>query len=121
MGRTVLLALLTYAVIPSVQAATPSEEAEEAVQQAAYVEAIRAQVLAQWVKPYTVHRGQLCPVMIHQAPGGHVIQFKVEAPCEFEAEGMNSLERAVLASSPLPYYGFEQVFSPRIRLRFLAE
>jgi len=116
-----LIALLTYAVIPTAHAEMPTAEEEDTMQRAAYVEAIQAQVLAQWVKPYMVRQGLRCPVLIHQAPGGHVIQLRVEAACEFGEEGKNSLERAVLDSSPLPYYGFERVFSPQIRLRFVAE
>ena len=58
---------------------------------------------------------------IRQLPGGEVVDVTSAPSCPFDALGRQSVERAVLKASPLPYAGFESVFDRNLTLNFVAE
>jgi colicin import membrane protein len=45
----------------------------------------------------------------------------VSPSCPYDALGKRSVEAAVLKAQPLPYAGFESVFSRELKLNFQAE
>lgn len=57
-----------------------------------------------------------CTLKIVQIPGGDVISVRVAEPCAADRVVRYSLERAVMEASPLPYVGYESVFSRTIEL-----
>ena len=83
--------------------------------------AIQAAVSAQWTRPDSVPLGTRCRVVITQLPGGQVIDAKVQPGCAMDQAGRDSLERAVLKAQPLPYRGFESVFSRQLNFNFTAQ
>lgn len=89
--------------------------------EAKYAEAIRQAILRQWVRPETVPLGQACRISIRQLPGGEVVDVTVSPSCPYDALGRQSVERAVLKASPLPYAGFDTVFRRNLTLNFVAE
>jgi hypothetical protein len=73
-----------------------------------------------WIRPASVPRDVPCPVRVIQAPGGEVVSVEAMPGCPYDAQGRDSVERAVIKASPLPYRGFEDQFSPRLLLNFRA-
>ena len=51
-------------------------------------------------------------------PGGEVIDVEVSPACPYDEQGRRSVEAAVLKAQPLPYAGFESVFSRDLSIRF---
>jgi colicin import membrane protein len=88
---------------------------------AAYQQALQQAILSNWTRPDSVPLGQRCKIVIRQIPGGQVIEAEVDPSCPFDEPGRRSVERAVLLAQPLPYKGFERVFSRTITLNFRAE
>ncbi|KAF1713457.1 protein TolA [Pseudoxanthomonas sangjuensis] len=88
---------------------------------AQYVAAIQAAVSQQWTRPDSVPLGTKCRVIIKQLPGGEVIDAQVQPGCAMDQAGRDSLERAVLKAQPLPYRGFEPVFSRQLNFNFVAQ
>jgi len=88
---------------------------------ARYASALQAAILAKWTRPDTVPLGATCRLSIHQLPGGQVMGVEVSSPCAYDEQGRRSIEAAVLKAQPLPYAGFEEVFSRNVTLNFRAE
>jgi len=88
---------------------------------AEYAEAIRKKVVDQWVRPGSVPLRTPCRVHLRQLPGGMIVAAEVDPTCPFDPEGRRSVERAVLNASPLPYHGYESVFTYRITFTFVAK
>ncbi len=59
--------------------------------------------------------------MIRQIPGGEVIDAQVDPSCPYDEQGRRSVEAAVLKAQPLPYRGFESVFTRTLTINFRAE
>lgn len=89
--------------------------------QAKYAEAIQQAIVRQWIRPESVQIGQRCRISIRQLPGGEVVDVSISSSCPFDELGRQSVERAVLKASPLPYAGFEDVFNRNLTLNFVAE
>lgn len=87
---------------------------------ARYIAAINAAIVQNWTRPETVPLGQRCTIVIRQIPGGNVIAANVDPSCPYDELGRRSIEAAVLKAQPLPYQGFETVFSRTLILRFQA-
>lgn len=87
---------------------------------AVYRLAIENAVKNAWRRPETVQIGQACLVEITQIRGGQVISVRIASGCSYDVRGRESLERAVMAASPLPYEGFEGVFERKVPLNFRA-
>jgi colicin import membrane protein len=58
-----------------------------------------------------------CKVRFQQRPGGEVYNDVEFIDCPYDAQGRESVERA-LRKTPMPYSGFETVFEPRVVLTF---
>ncbi|MFN7184035.1 MAG: cell envelope integrity protein TolA [Thermomonas haemolytica] len=89
--------------------------------QARYAAALQQAIARQWTRPDSVPLGQRCRLTIHQIPGGEVTSVDISPGCPYDALGRRSVETAVLKASPLPYAGFESVFSRILELNFVAE
>ena len=85
-----------------------------------YVRALHEAIEAEWIRPESVPLEAACPVKIRQLPGGTVVSVEVMPECGYDANGKDSVERAVVKASPLPYRGFESVFNRNLLVRFRA-
>lgn len=99
----------------------PGNQGEDETLLAQYVAALQKAISAQWIRPESVQIGQRCRLSIHQLPGGDVVSVKIGNPCPLDELGRQSVERAVLKASPLPYAGFEDVFDRNLNVNFVAE
>lgn len=88
---------------------------------ALYSVALKDAITRQWTRPESIPLGVPCQVRIRQIPGGEVVDVQVSAGCPYDQLGRRSLEAAVLKASPLPYAGFESVFSRDVILTFRPE
>lgn len=88
---------------------------------ARYQVALQEAILRNWVRPDSVPLGQRCKLNIRQLPGGEVIDVQVAASCPYDELGKRSVEAAVLKAQPLPYAGFETVFSRNLTVNFEAQ
>jgi colicin import membrane protein len=82
-----------------------------------YMLAIQQAVTQAWLRPEHVSTVQ-CKVRIIQIPGGEVINVNVLSPCAADELTRRSMEAAVRKAQPLPYRGFENVFSREATLTF---
>ncbi|MGB0132936.1 cell envelope integrity protein TolA [Dokdonella sp.] len=85
---------------------------------ARYAAAIQAAVTQNWNRPESIPPGLRCTLRIVQIPGGDVISANVTSPCNADGAARLSIEQAVLRAAPLPYRGFEKVFSRDITFNF---
>jgi len=88
---------------------------------ARYQAALQEAILRNWVRPDSVPLGQRCKLNIRQLPGGEVSDVQVSASCPYDDLGKRSVEAAVLKAQPLPYAGFEAVFSRNLTVNFEAQ
>jgi len=88
---------------------------------ARYNAAIQQAVHRQWIRPESVRLGQTCRLTIHQIPGGQVVNVQFSSDCSYDQAGRDSVERAILRASPLPYRGFENVAERILRFNFEAQ
>lgn len=86
-----------------------------------YQLALQDAILRNWTRPDNVPLGQPCRIIIRQIPGGQVISAEVDSSCPYDDLGRRSIEAAVLKAQPLPYAGFEPVFSRQLNLNFRAQ
>ncbi len=84
----------------------------------AYSAAITSLITKNWLRPFDIPPGTVCPVEIKQIRGGQVVGVKVLPSCPLNDVGKQSVENAVWRSSPLPYKGFEKDFAPDMTLNF---
>lgn len=85
---------------------------------AGYSTALQNAITPNWLRPDNIPNGTICPVRITQIPGGQVTDATVLPSCPLDNVGKNSVQAAVLRSSPLPYKGFEDVFQRQITFNF---
>lgn len=83
-----------------------------------YSAAIQNAVTMNWLRPDNAPTGLRCQIHITQIPGGEVLSATVTGSCNADAVTRNSIEQAVRRAAPLPYKGFEKVFSRDIDLKF---
>ena len=88
---------------------------------AAYAKALTDAIRDNWTQPDNVSSLQVCKIVIRQIPGGEVIDAQVDPSCPYDEQGRRSVEAAVLKAQPLPYRGFESVFSRTLTINFRAE
>lgn len=88
---------------------------------AKYAAAIQEAVRRNWRRPDNIPLGQVCRMYITQLPGGEVMSVEFDSSCPYDAQGRRSVEAAVRAAEPLPYAGFEPVFSRRLNFNFRAQ
>ena len=85
--------------------------------QAALVQAIQQN----WLRPDNIQKHVICPIRIMQIPGGKVISATILPGCPYDEVARRSVKAAVLRASPLPYQGFEGVFSSELTLNFMVK
>lgn len=85
-----------------------------------YALAIQKKVTSRWIVPTGLAGKLKCEVDIVQQQGGQVLSANVEPSCPFDATTRKSVETAAMNSSPLPYAGYERVFSKRVVLSFIS-
>ena len=85
---------------------------------ARYAAAIQAAVTQNWNRPESIPAGLRCTLLIVQIPGGDVISANVTSPCNADPAARLSIEQAVMRAAPLPYRGYEKVFSREITFNF---
>lgn len=108
---------------PGPPAPAPARAGNEGVDEslkAQYVLAIQRAVESNWLRPETVRPGQPCKLRIRQIVGGEVIAVSIDPSCPYDELGRRSVEAAVRKAEPLPYTGFESVFSPDLLFTFVA-
>lgn len=76
-----------------------------------WLDAVAQAIEAKWVRPDDIPPGQTCPIHIRIIPGGEVITASVQPDCPYSAEARRSVEKAVRDASPLPFKGYEDVYS----------
>ncbi|MCU0756217.1 MAG: trichohyalin-plectin-homology domain domain-containing protein [Xanthomonadales bacterium] len=81
---------------------------------AQYVTALAMQLDAAWLRPMDSLQEIQCNVLVRQIRGGEVIGRSIIEPCRADMVLRNSMLTAVDRASPLPYDGFESVFSAEI-------
>ncbi|GLQ88295.1 energy transducer TonB [Dyella flagellata] len=84
---------------------------------ARYVETIGQAVRSQFVRPEFMPQVP-CLVKVVQRPGGWVVSAAVDQSCPYDTTSRRAVEGAVLRAQPLPYKGFESVFSPVLEFSF---
>ena len=83
-----------------------------------YSQMIMKKIRTNWTHAGIATADAVCPVKVRQIPGGEVVSIDVMPECPYDDAGKRSVERAILKSQPLPYSGFERVFSRTLILRF---
>jgi colicin import membrane protein len=71
-----------------------------------------------WNRPDNALPGLHCTVRVIQLPGGDVMSAQAVAPCNADQATRTSIEEAVTKAQPLPYKGYEKVFSRDLTLNF---
>lgn len=89
--------------------------------QARYVQALVDRIRGNWKRPDRIAGRAVCRLKVRQNPGGNVISAEVLPDCPYDDAARRSIEAAVLRSQPLPYEGFESVFSRILILDFRAQ
>jgi len=99
----------------------PGNNGVDAGLKARYAAALQEAILAKWTRPETIPLGARCTLLIRQLPGGQVMDVEFGSPCSYDEQGQRSIEAAVRKAQPLPYAGFESVFSRNLTLNFTAQ
>ncbi|PNS09355.1 cell envelope integrity protein TolA [Solilutibacter silvestris] len=76
-----------------------------------WLDAVGRAIEAKWVRPDDIAPGQTCPIHIRIIPGGEVIAASVQPGCPYSEEAKRSVEKAVRDASPLPFKGYEDVYT----------
>ncbi|GAA5071292.1 cell envelope integrity protein TolA [Lysobacter panacisoli] len=99
----------------------PGNNGVDASLRARYAAALQEAIVSKWTRPESIPLGARCTLLIRQLPGGQVMDVEVGSPCSYDEQGQRSIEAAVRKAQPLPYAGFEQVFSRNLTLNFTAQ
>ncbi len=97
--------------------ANQQQQAQLATLEQQYIAVLQATITSRWKRPPSVMQID-CKVQISQIPGGEVINVAIMSPCRTDEITKRTIVAAVNRSSPLPYRGFEKVFSRQIILNF---
>lgn len=92
-------------------------EARGSSAMAQYVAQIRQHVERRWIRPPSARPGLDCEIRVVQAPGGSVLSAQVTR-CNGDAAVRQSIETAVLRSSPLPPPSDPRLFERTLLLQF---
>ncbi len=87
-----------------------------------YIGAINRKILASWKRE--TYQMQLhpskCTIHIVQLPGGKIKSVTI-TECRASKKIKDTIKRAVIKSSPLPYKGYEDLYTTNIVLVFIAQ
>jgi len=104
--------------VPEAEQARTGMAGKDDSLQAQYFAAIQNAVTNNWLRPDNTPGGVRCMLRIVQIPGGEVIGVQIANPCNADPQTRASIEQAVKRAAPLPYKGYEQVFSRDINFNF---
>lgn len=104
--------------VPAADKAVSGNNGQDDSMQAQYWAAIQNAITNNWLRPDSAQAGLRCTIRIVQIPGGDVIGVQLGSPCNADPQTRTSIEQAVKRASPLPYKGFEGVFSRDFNLNF---
>lgn len=104
--------------VPEAEQARTGMAGKDDSLQAQYFAAIQNAVTNNWLRPDNTPGGVRCMLRIVQIPGGEVIGVQIANPCNADPQTRTSIEQAVKRAAPLPYKGYEQVFSRDINFNF---
>jgi colicin import membrane protein len=99
----------------------PSEYDKLQQLMALYQSSVISSVTRQWNKPATANKNLVCHVRVRQIPGGGVVDAQISTPCNANSIVQKSIIDAILKADPLPYKGFEKVFSRQAVFIFKPE
>jgi colicin import membrane protein len=88
---------------------------------AEYSAAIINVVKLNWNRPDNAQPGLRCTLRVIQLPGGDVMSAQAVPPCNADQVTRASIEEAVTKAQPLPYKGYEKVFSRELTLIFFYD
>lgn len=111
----------TDTTVPEAAQARTGMAGQDNTLAAQYSAALISVITQNWLRPDNIPKGAVCPIHIVQIPGGEVISAKVDPSCPYDDLGRRSVENAVGKASPLPYKGYESVFSRDITLNFTVQ
>jgi colicin import membrane protein len=104
--------------VPEAEQAKTGAAGHDDSLQAQYYAAIQNAVTSNWLRPDNTQAGVRCMLRIVQIPGGDVIGVQIGNPCNADPQTRTSIEQAVKRAAPLPYKGYENVFSREMNLNF---
>jgi colicin import membrane protein len=104
--------------VPAAEKPVSGNNGQDDSMQAQYWAAIQNAITNNWLRPDSAQAGLRCTIRIVQIPGGDVIGVQLGSPCNADPQTRTSIEQAVKRASPLPYKGFEKVFSRDFNLNF---
>lgn len=111
----------TTASAPFTKQASSGNAGQKLTLQAQYKAALIRTITQNWLRPDNIPRHVICPIRILQIPGGQVLSVQVLSACPYDALGRQSVKDAILRAQPLPYKGFESVFSRELILNFSVD
>jgi colicin import membrane protein len=82
-----------------------------------YVAMIQQRIVRNWIRPPTAKAGLECEVRVTQTPGGTVLNVQM-GKCNGDAAVQQSIETAVMRSSPLPPPSDPRLFERTLVLVF---
>jgi colicin import membrane protein len=104
--------------LPAAEQARTGMEGQDNSLAAQYYAAIQNAVTQNWLRPDNAQPGLRCLLRIVQIPGGDVLSVRIVSPCNADALTRASIEQAVKRAAPLPYEGYQKVFSREINFNF---
>ena len=104
--------------LPAAEQARTGMEGQDDSLAAQYYAAIQNAVTQNWLRPDNTPPGLRCTLRIVQIPGGDVLSVEIGNPCNADAPTRASIEQAVKRAAPLPYKGYQKVFSRAINFNF---
>lgn len=104
--------------VPEAEQAKSGTNGNDDSLQTQYEAAIGNAVRENWLRPDSAQPGLRCMLRIVQIPGGDVIGVQLSNPCNADPQTRDSIEQAVKRASPLPYKGYEKVFSRELNFNF---
>lgn len=106
------------AQVPEAEQAKSGTEGSDTGLLAEYSTAIINVVKLNWNRPDNAQPGLRCTLKVIQLPGGDVMSVQAMAPCNADQVTRASIEEAVTKAQPLPYKGYEKVFTRELTLIF---
>lgn len=82
---------------------------------ARYHAALRARILSAWESTEAENLPEDCNLALQLEPGG-ALTLASASSCQLDQEQQRKLEATALMAQPMPYVGFESVFSPAMNL-----
>lgn len=77
-----------------------------------YLASLRHALQEEWARKRIHSSGSTCRLQLRQLAGGKVVEARVTSACHNDSSVLRSFEESVITGPPLPYRGFESVFSP---------